>query len=77
MNSTLTKSPTAQAATGGRYPRFGRYLLEVERIRTKEGFKGRVPISGHRSLHDVLSRQRPAFLPGLTASPLGLSKRAV
>ena len=25
---------------GGRYPRFGRYLLEVEVIRTKESFKG-------------------------------------
>lgn len=40
MNNALTKIATAQAAAGGRYPRFGRYLLEVEVIRTKEGFKG-------------------------------------
>lgn len=40
MNSALTKIATAQAAAGGRYPRFGRYLLAVEVIRTKEGFKG-------------------------------------
>lgn len=33
MNSALTKIATAQAAAGGRYPRFGRYLLEVEVIR--------------------------------------------
>ncbi|MGE6761108.1 hypothetical protein ACQKGO_24025 [Corallococcus interemptor] len=40
MNNALTKSATAQAAAGGCYPRFGRYLLEVEVIRTKDGFEG-------------------------------------
>ncbi|ADO68719.1 hypothetical protein [Stigmatella aurantiaca] len=40
MNNALTKIATAQAAAGGRYPKFGRYLLEVEVVRTKEGFKG-------------------------------------
>ena len=40
MNNALMKIATAQAAVGGRYPRFGSYLLEVEVIRTKSGFKG-------------------------------------
>ncbi|MFY1824940.1 hypothetical protein ACN47A_03435 [Myxococcus fulvus] len=40
MNNALTKIATAQAATGGRYPRAGRYLLEVAVIRMKDGFKG-------------------------------------
>ncbi|RJS14629.1 hypothetical protein DRW03_34715 [Corallococcus sp. H22C18031201] len=40
MNNALMKIATAQAATGGRYPRFGRYTFEVAVIRTKEGFKG-------------------------------------
>lgn len=40
MNSALTKIATAQAAAGGRYPRFGRYMLEIECMRTKDGFKG-------------------------------------
>lgn len=40
MNNALTKIATAQAAAGGRYPRFGSDLLEVEVIRTKEGFQG-------------------------------------
>jgi len=35
MNNALTKIATAQAAAGGRYPRFGSDLLEVEVIRTK------------------------------------------
>ncbi|MFY2561202.1 hypothetical protein ACN469_26615 [Corallococcus terminator] len=40
MNNLLTKIATAQAAAGGRHPRFGRYLFEVAVIRTKDGFKG-------------------------------------
>ncbi|GMU00998.1 hypothetical protein KH5H1_51180 [Corallococcus caeni] len=64
MNNALTKIATAQAA-GGRYPRFGRYLLEVEVIRTKEGFKGDSAIA------EPKVRESEALPPGETASKPG------
>ncbi|WP_253895067.1 hypothetical protein [Corallococcus exercitus] len=65
MNNALTKIATAQAAAGGRYPRFGRYLLEVEVIRTKEGFKGDSAIA------ELKVRESEALTPGETASKPG------
>nr|WP_253908700.1 hypothetical protein [Corallococcus exiguus] len=61
----MTKIATAQAAAGGRYPRFGRYLLEVEVIRTKEGFKGDSAIA------ELNVRESEPLAPGEIASKPG------
>ncbi|NTX15499.1 hypothetical protein HUA76_32495 [Myxococcus sp. CA056] len=39
-NAALARIATAQAALGAQYLKAGRYRLEVQSIRTKDGFKG-------------------------------------
>jgi hypothetical protein len=65
VNSALNKIATAQAAAGGRYPKFGRYLLEVLVNRTKEGFKGDSAIA------ELLVRESEPLNQGETASRPG------
>ncbi|WP_408890778.1 hypothetical protein ACJ2CR_10465 [Myxococcus faecalis] len=68
-NSALARIATAQAAVGAQYLKAGRYRLEVQSIRTKDGFKG---LSAIAEIKVVTSeRTQPTTeptRPGLVAS---------
>ncbi|WP_408888703.1 hypothetical protein ACJ2CR_29470 [Myxococcus faecalis] len=68
-NSVLARISTAQAAIGAQYLKAGRYRLEVQSIRTKDGFKG---LSAIAEVKVVTSeRTQPhteSTRPGLIAS---------
>ncbi|QDE98318.1 hypothetical protein [Myxococcus xanthus] len=68
-NAALARIATAQATLGAQYLKAGRYRLEVQSIRTKDGFKG---LSAIAEVKVVSSERTQANIeptrPGLIAS---------
>ncbi|AGC44559.1 hypothetical protein MYSTI_03247 [Myxococcus stipitatus DSM 14675] len=67
-NAAYARIATAQAAVGAQYLRSGRYRLEVQSIRTKDGFKGLSAIAEVKVVTSERTQATEPTRPGLVTS---------